>query len=302
MAGCAQKSETVQSKEFSVSQEELEEAPDEMLSSFTVSGYTKGGKKEWDLEGKSADISTEEIKLIDVNCKVYGKEMNMTILADAGSLNRVDNNVHLEKNVQATTDDGATMNTDSLDWDAQNEKLSNDVPTWVKRGTMEAYGIGIIAQPTLNLVQLKRDVIVKISPAEADPVRSRQGGTKEAAKEVSPSTVITCSGPLEVEYENNLAIFQDNVKVKDKRGEIFADRMDVYFSTQAEEGKQMEGMEGVGIEKVVATGNTEIHHGNNITYSQKAVYDTETGKLTLTGEPKLVIYSTESFSQLMGTE
>jgi len=60
-------------------------------------------------------------------------------------------------------------------------------------------------------------------------------------------------------------------------------------------------MEGMGIEKVIATGDVQIHHGNNITYSQKAVYDTDTGKLTLTGRPKLVIYSTEDFTQLMET-
>jgi lipopolysaccharide export system protein LptA len=219
--------------------------------------------------------------------------MNMTIVADKGNLNRIDNSVHLEQNVRATTEDGATLTTDYLDWDAQNEKLSNDAPTWIKRGTMEAYGIGIFGQPSLNLVQLKKDVVVKISlKKEAD----------QQALALPPPTVITCDGSLEVDYENNLAIFQDNVKVEDNRGKIFADRMDVYFATEAEESKRIEGMEGVGIDKVVALGNTEIHHGGNITYSQKAVYDTDTGKLTLTGEPKLVIYSTKGLGQLMETE
>ncbi len=288
--GCVQEDETqgksAQAQE-SAAQEELAEAPDEMLSSFTVSGYTKGGKKQWDLEGTSADIMTEVIELTNVTSKVYGDQTNMTIVADRGSLSRVDNNVHLEDNVMATTDDGATLSADYLDWDAQNQKITSEGPVQITRGAMEACGRGIVGQPLLNLVQLKEEVTVRLS--------------MDTSADASALTVITCDGSLEVEYENNLAIFQNNVKVKDERGEIFADKMDVYFSAQSEKGKQVEGMAGMGIEKVEAFGNVEIHHGGNSTYSQKAVYDTETGKLTLTGRPKLVIYSTESLKQMTET-
>ncbi|UCB57444.1 MAG: LPS export ABC transporter periplasmic protein LptC [Candidatus Omnitrophota bacterium] len=259
---------------------ELEEAPDEMLSVFSLSGYTKGGKKEWDLEGKSADISLEEIKLKDVTAKLYGKDTNMTIVADKGSLNRLNNSVHLEKDVVVTSDDGATLTTDYLDWDAEAQRLASEAPVWIKRGMMEAAGIGITAQPVLNQVELKKDVTVKMSLG----------------------TTITCKGVLAVDYQKNLAIFQDNVKVKDKRGEIFADKMDICFATQNEEEKQLEGMEGMGIEKVTAVGSVQIHRADNITYSERAVYDTNEGRLTLTGQPKLVIYSTKDFSQLMAGE
>ncbi len=287
-SGCAQK-ESVQAKAVSdkstAAEEELAQAPDEMLSSFSISGYSKGGKKQWDLEGTSADIMTEIIELTNVTSRVYGKETKMTIVADKGSLNRIDNNVHLEDNVLASTDEGATLSADYLDWDAQNEKLTSDSPVRITRGGMKANGKGLIGQPLLNLVQLKKDVTVNIS---LDP----------ASSQTAPTTVITCDGPLEVAYEKNLAVFQDNVKVKDKRGEIFADKMDVYFSTQSDTDKPIDGMAGMGIDKVVALGNVEIHQGGNSTYSQKAVYDAETGKLILTGQPKLVIYSTESLKQM----
>ena len=235
---------------------------------------------------------TEEIKLTDVLGHVFGKEMDMSIVADEGSLNRIDNNVHLEKNVRATTEDGATLRTDYLDWDAHNQKLTSDAPVWIERRQMQAAGTGMVAQPALNLVELKKDVTVKISIEE----KSNQG--------LAPAvpTIITCDGPLEVEYEKNLAVFYENVKVKDGRGEIFADKMDVYFTTQSDGNKQVAGMQGLGIDKVVAVGEVEIHHGDNISYSRKAVYDTATGKLTLTGRPKLIIYSTEDFSQLVETK
>jgi lipopolysaccharide assembly outer membrane protein LptD (OstA) len=147
---------------------------------------------------------------------------------------------------------------------------------------MKAKGTGIIAQPVLNMVELKKDVTVELSIKEDDI-----------------PTVITCDGSLEVAYQNNLAIFEENVIVKDMRGEILADKMDVHLASQRQEGKQIEGMLGMGIDKVIAEGNVEIHREGNISFSEKAVYDTGTGRLSLTGKPKLVIYSTQDFSRMM---
>ena len=280
-----------QAEELSGEQKDLEQAPDEMLSSFSLSGYTKGGKRQWELEGKSADISMEVINLIDVTGKVYGRNSQMNIVADEGSLNRRSNSVHLEKNVLVTTEDGATLNTDSLDWDAQSQRLSSETLVRLKKGMMRARGEGLIARPELKLVELKRDVTVEVSfvPEQGNDIVSL------------PPTIIICDGPLEVAYENNLAIFKDNVRVKDTRGEIFADYMEVYFTSGNESSQDIQGMEGMSIKKVLAKGDVEIHRRKNITYSQKAVYEMDTGRLTLTGQPKLVIYSTEDMGRLMET-
>lgn len=285
-------------------QEAESEAPgQETLSSFSLSGYAKDGNRQWDLEGKSADIGTEKINLTDVRGKVYGKQTNMTVVADEGSLNRIDNNVHLEKNVLLTTDDGSTVNCDYLDWDAQNQRLTTESPVEIKRGLLQANGRGLIAQPLLNLVELNKDVTVKMSlQNQAQAQAANQASPGPSVSEAFSPTVITCDGPLDVDYENQHATFNHNVKVKDQRGEIFADKMDIYFSTQKADGKQIQGMEGMGIERMEACGSVEIHHGGNTTYSQKALYETKTGKITLTGQPKLVIYSTEGFGQLMGSK
>jgi lipopolysaccharide assembly outer membrane protein LptD (OstA) len=50
---------------------------------------------------------------------------------------------------------------------------------------------------------------------------------------------------------------------------------------------------GAKIEKIVATGNVKIMQGENISYSDEAVYDAMAKKIILSGKPKLVIYSTE---------
>jgi hypothetical protein len=41
----------------------------------------------------------------------------------------------------------------------------------------------------------------------------------------------------------------------------------------------------------VAEGNVKIVRGQDVSYSEKAIYDTENKKISLIGRPKLVIYS-----------
>ncbi|MFH1245800.1 MAG: LPS export ABC transporter periplasmic protein LptC [Candidatus Omnitrophota bacterium] len=298
-AGCSRSAEeTLPEKQPEQAADETGGDGEEMLSNFSVSGYTQGGQRQWDMAGKSANIMDEEIALKNVTGKVYGDQANMTVVADRGTLNRVDSNVHLEKNVLATSEDGASLSTDSLDWDAQNQKLTTEAPVCIKKGGMEAFGTGIVAQPVLNLVELNKDVTVNIN-LDAKNTAGDGSSPEQDALPALP-TVITCTGSLKVDYQNNVAFFQDNVQAKDTRGQIFADEMDVYFTSASKDGEKATGMQDLGIEKIVALGSVEIHHGSNITYSEKAVYDASSGKLTLTGRPKLVIYSTEDFGQLIG--
>jgi hypothetical protein len=56
--------------------------------------------------------------------------------------------------------------------------------------------------------------------------------------------------------------------------------MEIYFDTVKKEIKQM-----------VCTGNVEISQGANITYSDSAVYNAVDKTLTLSGSPKLVIFT-----------
>jgi len=44
------------------------------------------------------------------------------------------------------------------------------------------------------------------------------------------------------------------------------------------------------VKDIVAEGNVKIKRGDNMTYSEKAVYDAVSKKVSLAGRPKLVIY------------
>ena len=93
-------------------------------------------------------------------------------------------------------------------------------------------------------------------------------------------TTITCDGPLEINYNKNRAAFLNNVKVKDSKGDIFADRIDVYFNDDTRR-----------VRCVVARGNVRIVSGENITYSEKAIYLVNQGRVILPKRSKLVIKS-----------
>ena len=53
---------------------------------------------------------------------------------------------------------------------------------------------------------------------------------------------------------------------------------------------------GNKIEKVESVGNVKIINGQNITYSEEAVYTAGDKKVVLTGRPRLVIYSDSSMN------
>ena len=173
--------------------------------------------------------------------------------------------MHLEGNVKANTSDGAKLATDYLNWEAKEQRVTTDAVVDVEKENMQVTGSGAVALPNLKQVTFKENVTVNIKPKEADKEKGL--------------TVITCTGPLEVEYEKNLAIFNKDVTVEDERGKLYADKMNVYLEPKTRT-----------ITKVIASGNVRIVRGENTTYSERAEYTKSDGRVVLTGSPKLVIY------------
>ncbi len=234
------------------------EGAQQKLLTFSLSGTEKGEKK-WDLEGESADLlSSELIELSNIKGKTYNKENVITLTADSGTFDRNSNDVKLKSNVVAVTDDGATLTTDKLNWNAQKEEVWTEDIVNINRDNVKVKGTGIIGHPSLEQVKFEQDVTI----------------------DIAPSTIITCDGALEIDYKQSVAYLNDNVEVTDERGKIKADKARVYFDTEKKE-----------IKKVIAEGNVSIQRGENITYSQKAIYYAKEAKVVLQGRPKFIIYS-----------
>jgi len=231
--------------------------------SFSFSKYGTNGSKELEIEGDSANILSSDIILKNVIARTYAQETPITITADDGVFDKATNKVHLKNNVVATTDTGARLLTDELDIHPSSKKLETTLPAKVKRDNINVEGEGATGDSELKKVEFKKNVTVVVQ----DP-----------NSEVNAPTIITCDGPLDIDYETNIAHFSDNVIARDKRGNLYADYMDVYYSDKSKK-----------VYKVVASGNVVIKNKDgNTTYSDNAIYLAEEGRIILGGDVEAV--------------
>lgn len=268
--------------------DEAKESP-QQVGDFTLSGSGDKGKKAWDLAGKSADIYNDVVKLKQVVGNNYGDKDTINLTADNGNFNKSSGVVHLENNVVITTSSGSKLTTDSLDWDRKQQIISTLDKVNLARSDMNLSGVGAKGQTALKQVVLEKNVHLDINPSQ------KQGGKKE-------KIVITCDGPLDVDYEKNIAVFNNNVKVEKPDMTIYSDKMQVYFTPKQDETKNDQEAQVLSssINKIVASGNVRILRGENISYSQEAVYTALDKKISLTGKPQIIIYQTENMNAAFG--
>ena len=284
-------------------QDQKPQESDQQIMDFSLASFGEKGKKSWDLSGKSADIFSEVIKLKDVIGNLYGKEEDIKLTADKGDFDKTQGKIHLEDNVVITTSTGAKLTTDSLDWDRKNKLVATKDAVNIVRGNMVTTASGAHGEPDLKKVSLEKDVTVNINP-------DTEGKNKE--QNVKKKIVITCDGPLQIDYDKNIATFNNNVNVDTQDAIIQSDIMDVYFGKT---GKDNSGSEkeasGLGsamgsatmgskIDKIVARGNVKITRGENVSYSDEATYNALDKKIILSGKPKLIIYSGEGMNASFG--
>ncbi len=268
------------------------ESSDQRIDDFSLSGGNQRGKKAWEVKGKSADIFTDVVKLTSVNANVYGEEEDVNLVADNGAYDKASGKMHLEDNVVITTTGGGKMTTDYLDWDKESQRVSTEAMVNIEKQNIKATAKGLEGEPNLKRISLKDNVKVEIrEQAEALiaplPPLAPQAASADESKIPDPlfsakePTIINCSGPLEIDYEKEIAIFHNNVMVDQKdQGIMYADRMDAYFDFKNKK-----------ILRIISKGNVKIVKDENTSYSDEALYSAQDGKLTLSGNPRLVINS-----------
>ncbi len=267
---------------------------EQQLNDFSLTGYGDRGKKTWDITGQSADMFTENIIFKKVIGNLYGETENVQLTADKGDFNKAESNIRLEQDVVITTSSGTKLTTNSLDWDRKNNIVSTKDKVNIKWNNMVTTSLGANGHPGLNRVNLDKDVKLEITPDEAKNIKN---GSNNAEK-----IIITCDGPLSIDYEKNLAVFTNNVKVERLESQIYSDEMNVYFVRDSGKGKGKSGSSVMNskIDKIVARGNVKVVQGENISYSEEAIYSALDKKITLSGRPKLVIYSAEAMNASFG--
>jgi len=235
----------------------------QQFEGFNLQGYTDGGQKSWDVEGDTADVSGQTIKITNVNANAYGDE-KINLKAKTGTINKDDGNLHLEEDVVITSEEGSQLTTDSLDWQRDNDLVTTDDRVQIIHEELEAFGKGMEAHPNLKSAQLNEDVTVKVVSTTG------VGNTQRVT--------ITCDGPMEMDQLNNKVVFKGNVVAIQEGRELRADKLEMSFDPDTRKINQM-----------VCTGNVIVTQGENQSFSQKAVYEEATQKLILSGRPKLIM-------------
>ncbi|MFH1553021.1 MAG: LPS export ABC transporter periplasmic protein LptC [Candidatus Omnitrophota bacterium] len=235
--------------------------------SFSIDGRSAKGVKQWHLEGNSADIIGDDIHLNDLKAVAYGENEVVDLTSDMGVYRKEAGEVELIGNVEVAADDGFNLTTDRAKWSQLTREISTDKVVHIKREGMTAVGKGGMANSEEKWARLNEDVMVIMEP----------------------HTKVNCDGPLEVDYKNNKAIFYKNVKVEDKDGKLFADKLTVNFDPETQK-----------LAQVVAEGNVKVKRGKTYTISEKAIYTDSTKSAQLLGKPRIII-DPEELDKLEGT-
>ncbi len=242
----------------------------QQVDGFTLQGFNAQGDPSWKVNGDTADILGDTIKISNVDANTYG-DNEVNIKARHGEVNKVSGNVRLQQDVVVTTSEGSQLKTDSLQWEKEKNTVSTPDRAVITDKAMKADGIGLTANSELKTAQLERNVTV-----EMDTEASEKTGEPQ-------QIVITCDGPMELDQANNMAILRENVIAVRGEETLKADVIEVYFDPETRK-----------IVTIVCTDNVSVQRGENISYSDKAIYNAADQKVIFVGRPKLIMKTDET--------
>ncbi len=244
----------------------------QQVDGFTLEGFNAQGDRAWDVNGDQADILGNTIKISNVDANTYG-DNEVNIKARRGEVDKDSGNVRLQEDVVVTTKDGSQLKTDSLEWEKETNTVSTPDAAQITDRTMRAAGTGLKANSELKTAQLERDVTLEIDAEVGEQTNSSE----------LEQIVITCDGPMELDHANNIAVLRDNVVAVRGDETLRADRVEVNFDPTTKK-----------IATIVCTDNVSVQRGENISYSDKAIYSAADQKVIFVGRPKLIMKTDEA--------
>ncbi len=259
----------------------------QQMEDFNIAGYDGKGQKTWEVQGASMDMAGNDVKVSDITAHLYGNERNkenMVLTADHGQFDRATGKVRLEDNVRAVTDTGAELTTSALDWSQKDQVISSDEKVNISRDNVTAVGEGLEAKSDMKVAKLEKDVVVTMQGNGQASSATKTQGPAEAKSAGPGKMTITCDGPMELDYEHQVATFEKNVQVTgdEDQGSMVSDKMTIYFSSQTKQ-----------IDRIVAEGHVKITRDGNTSYSDSAVFTAADRRVVLTGRPHLEIFTEE---------
>lgn len=143
--------------------------PDAKITGFHLV-ETKGGVKLWEIWGDLAEVFEKEgvarvVKISQqVTVTLYSGQGKLTSRSDKATLNIGTKDVRLEGNVTATSEQGSSLQTESLDWSAEDRRLFTRSPVTLVRGGLVSRGVGMEAETDLERARLLSRVQSHVIP------------------------------------------------------------------------------------------------------------------------------------------
>ena len=238
--------------------------PAQNFQGFNLQGYGEGGQKTWDVNGDTANIDGSKVNLSNVNANSYG-EQKVNVTAQTGMINQTTGEMNLNKDVVITSESGAQIMTDSLNWDRNKDLVSTKDNVIITDKDLTVTGKGLEAKPGLKNAKIQEDVAVTVN-------------TNPKVPSASSKVTITSDGPMLMDQTKSMAVFEDNVVAIQGDRTLKADRMEIYFDSEKNT-----------LSEIICTGDVEVIQGENQTFAQKAVYKASEQRLILSGRPKLIM-------------
>ena len=238
--------------------------PQQKIQDFYLSNYKEGGSKKWEVKGKEAVVSGNYVDIDDMKAKYFQDNDTVNIRSDKAKLDKKNMDVCLKDNVYVNSEKGITLHADALNWKQSSNNISTNTRVNIeKEKSIKVDAKGMDANTALSKAKFKKDV--KVDLFRKDDVIK-----------------INCDGPLEINYDKGVAVFNNNVVVDNVQGKMFAHKVTVYFSS-----------EDKTIAKVIAEGDVKVVRDDNVTFADRAVYSEKKKKIVLEGRPRLVIFPKE---------
>ena len=140
---------------------EVVRSPDEVFTDF-VTMESDSGRVQWRLTAPRANRYTKEklILLDNPIIEFFDKEgmLRTTLESDAGEYSEETRDMLAFGNVVVESTEGDVLETDSLFWNSEQDKILSNSFVKLTRGGDVLTGFGLECDPSLNSVDIKRDV------------------------------------------------------------------------------------------------------------------------------------------------
>lgn len=149
---------------------------------------TKDGSVLWEVWGDLGEVfeKTGVAKVMKISNPVtvtlYSEQGKLTSRSDGATLNMRTKDVRLEGNVTATSEQGNSLHTESLDWSAKDRRLFTRSPVILIRNGLVSSGVGLEAETDLERARLLSRVRSHVLPGSRVATKNRSsprnGGTQ----------------------------------------------------------------------------------------------------------------------------